>query len=151
MARLFEQFLLQFFATEQTTYKINAPHLYWRTNGEPEHIAFIPRMRTDIVLQDSDRTIVIDAKFYAETLTEHFVNASVRSNHLYQLFTYMHHVDTSARRVSGVLIYPRTTKTVHINVELSGFDVQVVAIDLQLPWQQIHADLLEVVSRCASS
>jgi 5-methylcytosine-specific restriction enzyme subunit McrC len=148
MARLFERFLYNFFDKEQGRLKVQAPRFSWRATGEPEHLAHLPEMRTDIVLTGDDETIVIDAKYYAETLSEHFTKSTVRSGHLYQVFTYMSHLTGSEKnsaRVSGILLYPRTTKTVLVRASLFDHPFMAATIDLAQEQGGIRRDLLALL------
>lgn len=147
MARLFERFLFSFYQKEQGGYTVAAPHLTWRASGHPDALEYLPLMRTDIVLRNAKRTMVIDAKYYADTLTEYFGKSTVRSGHLYQLFAYLQHLDTSPAEVVGVLLYPRTTETVAVHVEVFGHPVLVTTVDLAQPWTRIQSDLLGVLDR----
>ena len=93
MARLFERFLFRFYAREQGTYRVEAPCLEWDATGQAEALEYLPRMRTDIVLRGAERVVVMDAKYYSQTLSEYFGKATIRSGHLYQLCSYLraHH------------------------------------------------------------
>ena len=145
MARLFEKFLFRFYEREQDLFKVDAPRLQWSATGERESLEYLPAMRTDIVVRNAERTIVIDAKYYAETLSEYFGKSTVRSEHLYQLFSYLSHMPADGRQVEGMLIYPRTTKSVSIRVGLFGHPVQVATINLAQSRGGIHRDLLALL------
>lgn len=145
MARLFERFLFRFYEREQDALSVDAPRLQWVAYGEQESIGYLPWMRTDIVLRNGERTIVIDAKYYAQTLSEYFDKSTVRSEHLYQLFTYLKHMPDGGGRVEGMLIYPRTTKSVTIRVRLSEHPVQVATINLAQGPAGIRQDLLALL------
>lgn len=145
MARLFERFLFRFYTREQATFKVEAPHLEWNATGEAEALEYLPRMRTDIVLTNSEQVLVIDAKYYGQTLSEYFGKATIRSEHLYQLFAYLKHVESAGQRVAGLLLYPRTTETVSINVSLFDHPLRVGTINLAQPRPAIHRDLLAIV------
>jgi 5-methylcytosine-specific restriction enzyme subunit McrC len=148
MAHLFERFLFYFFRHEQSQYGVSARRLAWHATGEAEHIAYLPEMRTDVVLRDSRTTIVIDAKYYSDALGEHFSKASVRSSHLYQIYAYMSHLglDSPGHEVRGVLMYPRTTATIRVNVELLGHPFIAATINLDQPWSGVRRDLLAIMS-----
>jgi 5-methylcytosine-specific restriction enzyme subunit McrC len=148
MAVLFEHFLFHFYEVEQQRFSVQAPHLAWRADGADADVAFLPRMRTDIVLSDRRETIVVDAKYYAEALSEHFGKASVRSSHLYQMYAYMDHVAPQApsSRVRGMLLYPRVTRSINLNLVLSGHPFTVGTIDLSQPWWDIRHDLLALLN-----
>lgn len=145
MNRLFERFLFSFYEKEQKTFSVQAPYLRWKLEGEPADVARIPIMRTDLVLSRSDRVIVADAKYYVETLTERRGSRTVRSGHLYQLTAYMRHISRPMNEVSGLLIYPQTTESVCINVNLDGHAVRVATINLDQPWPGIHHDLMALI------
>jgi hypothetical protein len=75
--------------------------------------------------------------------------ATVRPGHLYQIFSYMSHLarsrpDKSA--VRGILLYPRTTETVAVDVALFGHPFRTVTINLDQPWSMIRSDLLALMA-----
>jgi 5-methylcytosine-specific restriction enzyme subunit McrC len=145
MARLFERFLFQFYAREQTVFRVEAPHLEWHATGEDDALECLPRMRTDIVLSSPERLIVLDAKYYAETLAEYFGKSTIRSAHLYQIFAYLRHLDGRASKVEGILVYPRTTETVSVRVTVFDHPMQATTINLAEPWPAIHRSLLAML------
>ena len=106
MAQLFEAFLLRFYEREQRTFSVSAPTLRWDAEGDATALALLPTMRTDLVLESPTRTIVLDAKYYAEALTQRFDKTSIRSGHLYQLASYMRHLalTRAAGTVEGMLV-----------------------------------------------
>ena len=53
--------------------------------GDPQR-AFLPEMRTDISVVAGGRKVIIDTKYYRETLTEHYGSTKIHSENLYQLF-----------------------------------------------------------------
>lgn len=147
MAQLFERFLFRFYQREQSVFSVARPHLSWQAVGDPQDLKYLPQMRTDIVLRSASRTIVIDAKYYANALSECFGKDSVDAANLYQIFAYMTHLDMDldASQVAGILLYPRTTKSVTVNATLSGHPLVVATINLARPWQDIRDDLLGLV------
>lgn len=149
MAQLFERFLFRFFAREQRAFVVEAPQLRWRATGKPGALEYLPRMRTDIVLRGPKRTVVIDAKYYGSALGEYFGKATVRSEHLYQILAYMKHLEAApaSGEVSGILLYPRTTRSIGIEVMLFDHPFLAATIDLAQPWPGIHRDLLATVIR----
>lgn len=147
MAKLFERFLFRFYAREQDAYAVEAPYLTWRASGEDDALEYLPRMRTDIVLHDQERIIVIDAKYYGDTLADYFGKATVQSAHLYQLFTYLLHLAGGGEEVAGILLYPRTTQSVSIALTLFEHPFLAVTINLAQPWQGVHDDLLAILRK----
>ena len=145
MAALFEAFVRNFYRREQRRFKVGADTLQWHAEGHADDLAYIPSMRTDIVLRSIDRTFVIDAKYYAEMLQAGLSRETVRSGHLYQLFSYLSNFPKEGGELCGMLLYPRTTETRRIQVALQGYPVTVCTIDLKQSWQGIHNDLLALV------
>jgi 5-methylcytosine-specific restriction enzyme subunit McrC len=93
--------------------------------------------------------VVIDAKYYSETLSEYLTKATVRAGHLYQMFAYMSHLALARGRrqeVKGILLYPRTTQTVRVAVSLFDHPLVAATINLAQPWPSIRADLLALVA-----
>lgn len=149
MGRLFERFLRSFYSREQSTYHISAPRFLWNAEGQEKDLAYLPQMQTDIVLRSRASTIVIDAKYYFAALSEHFSKLTLQAEHLYQMFSYMSHVELGhgdARRVRGILLYPRTTRTISINVSLFDRPFRAATINLDQTWPGVHADLLSIIS-----
>jgi 5-methylcytosine-specific restriction enzyme subunit McrC len=147
MARLFERFVRNFYAREQCQYTVSAPQLRWSVHGEAEDVSYVPIMRTDIVLRGMQSVVIIDTKYYATMLQGRFDRASIQSSHVYQLFAYLANFQRIAEGggVAGMLLYPRTTETVRVRVQLNGFPFEACTINLAQPWQDVRRDLLELV------
>jgi 5-methylcytosine-specific restriction enzyme subunit McrC len=100
---------------------------------------------------DSRRTSSIAyscrAKYYREMLTSRSDNLKVRSDHLYQLSTYLAHVreNEPAQEVSGFLIYPANGQSLRLKYRLLGVPVMVATVDLSAEWKSIHAELIELI------
>jgi len=136
---------------ERPDLDVGRPHLQWNAEGSEESLAYLPGMRTDIVLRDSERTIVIDAKYYSHALSEHFGKRSLHSENLYQLFAYMRHLAMGkpAASVTGMLVYPRTTETVRVDVAIFGHPVVATALNLSQSWPELSKDLLDLLPAAA--
>ena len=72
MARLYEDFLFNFYKREQRRFSVKRENIEWHTVEESADRHLLPIMRTDISLQSEDIKLVIDAKYYQKTLTELF-------------------------------------------------------------------------------
>ena len=147
MSTVFEAFLRNFYAHEQSQFRVGSEILNWSGSGSLADWAYLPDMKTDITLRGAERTLILDAKFYSEPLPKNqYGGRRVRSGHLYQLLAYLRHA--SARPgppVSGGLIYAAAGDAFRLRYELDGFDLQVVAIDLDQPWDLIRDDLLSFI------
>lgn len=106
-------------------------------------------METDITLRSSRRIILIDAKFYNEALASRHGVQKIRSNHLYQFYSYLEHAGlrTPGVPVDGALIYPAVGEPVALHYRLRGHEVVVRAIDLMRPWREIHDELLAILGQ----
>lgn len=155
MHRLFERFVRNFLRREQSNFHVEAETLYWeQTTGSATDLAYLPSMRTDVTLRRPGRALVIDAKFYREPLQLHHDRWTVRSSHLYQLFTYLRNLaarDQRAAEIDGILLYPQATRVLDLTYHIHGHCVRIRTINLKQPWTQIHNDLLALLPTATSS
>lgn len=66
-----------------------------------------------------------------------------------QLLTYLKNVAATTmphEEVAGLLIYPLTSRAVHVDLRIHGHRIRVSTLELNQPWPQIHADLLSLVT-----
>jgi 5-methylcytosine-specific restriction enzyme subunit McrC len=155
MGKLFEKFLLNFFRREQSTFTAHSEAIQWDVQeGEARALALLPGMQTDVIMRSPEMTLVIDAKFYKETLQSHRGKDSVHSNHLYQLFSYLKNLEAREgpdATAAGILIYPTVQRELSLSYRLSGHAVGVETVDLANSWPAIHSRLLEIVTRVVAS
>lgn len=147
MSTLFEKFVLNFYDREQNVYDVNAPYIYWDVEGSsPDRL---PRMETDVVLTSTDRTIIIDTKFYKSPLASNWEQDRYRSDHLYQLFSYLQNAETKGERwqsATGILLYAATGTDINEEAfEVRGHRMHVCSIDLDQKWWKIQDDLFALV------
>jgi 5-methylcytosine-specific restriction enzyme subunit McrC len=87
MNRLFQDFVYNFYKLEQKEFKVAAPRIYWQAAPETtEALEYLPVMQTDVCLTNHDRKIILDCKYYRETLQRGQYKRTVHSSHLYQIF-----------------------------------------------------------------
>jgi 5-methylcytosine-specific restriction enzyme subunit McrC len=147
MSAVFEDFLRNFYAHEQSTFRVGREVMSWDALSlEAGGQAFLPAMETDITLRSKERTIVMDAKFYKEVLASRAGPGKVRSGHLYQLFAYLEHAALRAPHLpcDGALIYPAVGESIALRYRIRGHEVVVRSIDLTRPWIEIHDELLAI-------
>lgn len=89
MALIFENFVRNFFRIEQAQYKVTPLQMRWDAVADENNLQMLPLMRTDIHLENADRHIIIDTKYYYDALQPHHGKRSLRSENLYQLFSYL--------------------------------------------------------------
>jgi 5-methylcytosine-specific restriction enzyme subunit McrC len=96
--------------------------------------------------------LIIDTKFYRNTLATFHDAQSVHSANLYQMFAYLTNARTQdGRHVSGMLLYPKVDKDLRHTYRLHGLDIHVYTVDLSQDWKLIRADLLELVDTACSA
>lgn len=147
MSLVFEDFLRNFYGHHQTRYRVNREIMSWDAIALDEASAGrLPIMETDITLRSRERTIVMDAKFYKETLVSRGGAGKVRSGHLYQLFAYLEHAGTRTPHLpcDGVLIYPTVGVDVALRYRIRDHNVLVKTVNLGREWPDIHQDLLDI-------
>ena len=147
MARLFEQFVRNFYRREQRRYRVFAETIVWQAEAvAPEALALLPTMLTDTTLEAPDRKIILDTKYYAAALRPRYDRPRLIAPHLYQLYAYLQNLrPVPGQALEGVLLYPAATQVVDLRYTLGGHPVRVVTLDLHQPWPGIAADLLRLV------
>jgi 5-methylcytosine-specific restriction enzyme subunit McrC len=154
MPSVFEKFVRNFFRHEQTTFRVGQERIRWqRTTGAKEDVQLLPTMMTDISLRGSERKIVIDTKFYREALQENYGKLSLKSAHLYQLFTYVINLATLGGndKIEGILLYPAVSRSLDLSYKMHGYDMRVRTIDLTEAWRKIHNNLVSLITSPARS
>jgi 5-methylcytosine-specific restriction enzyme subunit McrC len=168
MARLFEQFVFNFYVREQHHFSVHRPIIAWHNaQGTDADVKMLPVMRTDVVLSAADRRIVIDTKYYENAFQSYRGSRTIRSTHLYQLITYLSNFAAakdatrppdSTRRskitsppvatrqeLEGMLLYPSVGEDFRKSYLLLGHRLVVRSVNLGQPWRNIHHELLDAV------
>ena len=73
---------------------------------------------------------------------------SSRSEHLYQLFAYLKHLEARGgthMECESILLYPTATHPVDFRFNKQGHSIRVVTIDLRRAWHEIGVALLELL------
>lgn len=152
MARVFEEFLLNFYKLERPDLSIKKEKISWvASSATPADMAHLPTMETDISVRSADKTLIIDAKYYKETLTRHFGNQRVHSANLYQLFAYLKNIEAvepQGTTIEGMLLYPVVNNDVWLEYDIHGHRVRVCTVDLARHWSEIKDELLLLISNC---
>lgn len=150
MRKLFEEFVRNFYRIEQKEFVVGREDIYWLAEEVSVGAkAFLPIMRTDISLESKERKIIIDTKFSKDTLQENFGKKSVKSENLYQLFSYMMNCACKGgvhEQCEGILLYPSVDNTPPLQYCIHGHKVSILTINLNQDWRGIHRDLLGLLS-----
>lgn len=151
MAALFEAFVRNFYSKEQSQFKVSREDIAW--GAQPlinSNASLLPKMQTDITLKSLDRKIIIDTKFYAETLASHFGATKFHSPNLYQLFAYLKNLeevqaDPLNLTCEGILLYPTVQSEIDESFLMGTHLVRMITLDLGKPWREIHQKLLNII------
>lgn len=144
MGHLFESFVRNFLQLEQGYFGVSKPKVAWIVERESSSdLGWLPEMVTDIVLTHAASRIVIEAKFYAAPYQSRFHRKKLISKHLYQLLTYVTHLRaTAGPEPTGVLLYAGAGEEERLEYRLGGNQILIRRLDLDLPWEEIHRQLL---------
>ena len=147
MPYLFERFVKNFYAREQSEFKIGRAQFRWAATGSAESLAVLPVMRTDVSLWSPTRSIILDCKFYKEAMSGWFCGKKLHANNLYQMYSYLRNAEHREgwEGSEGVLLYPAVNASFDYRFEMAGHQVRVLSVDLDQPWMAIHERLLEVI------
>jgi 5-methylcytosine-specific restriction enzyme subunit McrC len=150
MSAVFETFVRKFFEAEQKVFAVRDRTLTWSAKAlDPAHDQYIPEMWTDITLRSKSRTIVIDTKYYKETLREHRGRRRIKSENLYQLYSYVRKCspnDGGSCPVEGVLLYPAVKESLDLRYVIDGHPIRIKTVDLDQHWTIIHNQLLSLLA-----
>lgn len=149
MSRLYEKFILEYYAKECPQVKATASQIPWALDDGLG--TYLPVMQSDITLTQGTRVLIIDAKYYTRTMQTQYDVHTLHSANLYQIFTYVKNRDTEfgdrPHEVSGMLLYARTDEMIQPDntYQMSGNQISVKTLDLNMPFIDIAAQLNSIV------
>ena len=149
MSRLYEKFILEYYARECPQVKATASPIPWALDDGVGTL--LPVMQSDIMLTQGNRVLIIDAKYYTHTMQTQYDVHTLHSNNLYQIFTYVKNKDMEFRdrlhEVSGMLLYARTDELIQPDntYHMSGNKVSVRTLDLSRDFSEISKTLNRIV------
>lgn len=151
VCKLYERFILEYYRREHPELSVSAAQILWAIDDD--FLGALPTMQTDITLRQSDRVLVIDAKYYAHTMQENYGVRTLHSGNLYQIFTYVKNMQESlpagAPPVAGMLMYARTDEPLlpDGDYRMSGNPVSVRSLDLTCDFEGVRKQLDGIVER----
>ena len=150
MAQLFESFVFNFYKIEQTAFNIRRESIRWNfEEGVSEYFDYLPLMKTDITLENDARKIIIDAKFYKETMKSHFNKERVNSGNLYQLFSYLVNQEEATDKsvnATGILLYPTVQQEYDLEYQYKDHPIHIRTINLNMNWRDISKRLHDIIA-----
>jgi 5-methylcytosine-specific restriction enzyme subunit McrC len=149
MSSLYEHFLLEYFRRHHACFHARSARIDWDMPDVPLHM---PEMKSDVYLTRGGRALIIDAKFYRSTMSEHFGKRTYHSHNLYQIYTYVKNADKAKDgSVSGMLLYAKTDEDVTPDSDsrIGGNSISVKTLDLSQDFMGIRSQLEKVADRLA--
>lgn len=149
MARVFEDFVRNFYRAEQAAFAVEPLTISWDAHRVSGEISRLPNMRVDVYLHSPQRHIIIDTKYYADALQSYRGSESFHSGNLYQLFSYLRNAagrDEAFSRVEGMLLYPRAGFPLDEHFVIQNHPLTIATVDLSAPWRDIKARLLGILN-----
>ena len=149
MNRLYEKFILEYYARECPRVTARASRIPWALDDGAGTL--LPVMQSDITLTCGSRVLIVDAKYYTHTLQTQYDVHTIHSANLYQIFTYVKNKESSFRdaphTVSGMLLYATTDEAIQPNnsYQMSGNKISVRTLDLYRDFSEIAAQLDAIV------
>jgi len=146
MSSLYERFLLEYFKRHHAGFKARKAQIEW---DMPEVPPQMPKMESDVFLTCKSRTLIIDAKYYSRTMSEHFGKKAYHSNNLYQIFTYVKNADKEKDgSVSGMLLYAKTDEDITPDSDtiINGNSISIKTLDLTQDFTGVRAKLETIAS-----
>lgn len=146
MSRLYEKFILEYYRKEHKEIDVSSSQIPW--NLDDGESAMLPIMQSDVMLHSKDRTLIIDAKYYSRSMQVRYDVHTIRSNHLYQIYTYVKNYDKDkSGNVLGLLLYAKTDEdiTPHNIYQMDGNTIMVDTLDLNCDFNLIRQQLDQIV------
>ena len=138
MHRLYEKFILEYYRKEYPQITANASQIPWQLDDDMG--AMLPVMQTDIMLSYGEKTLIIDAKYYAHTTQLQYDKHTLHSGNVYQIFTYVKNKEAELadrpHEVSGINEY-----------WMSGNRIEVRTLNLDGDFSMIKAQLDGIVQK----
>jgi 5-methylcytosine-specific restriction enzyme subunit McrC len=154
MPMLFEDFVRNFYKLETQGCRVSRENIDWQATAFNENDEkFLPKMMTDISIENGKSKVVIDTKYYKEALITHYGQKKIRSEHLYQLYAYITNLKYKGgmnTNCSGILLYPTVDTDHYHSFQIGGHWINVCTINLNQDWRGIHNDLLDLLDRALS-
>jgi len=146
MHHLYEKFILEYYRKEFPQISANASQIPWKLDDGVDDM--LPVMQSDIMLTYAGKTLIIDAKYYSQTLQQQYDHYSIHSGNLYQIFTYVKNKEAELseqehEQVSGMLLYAKTDAKEYPENEyrMSGNKIAVRTLDLSGDFDSIKEQL----------
>lgn len=118
MNLLFQRFVLAYFQRHHPETNARSEQISWNFEDDNNYSDdLLPTMQTDIMLSLSERTLIIDTKYYSHILQSYYNKQIFHSHNFMQLYTYVGNYDyTHTGKVDGMLLYAKTEEEISPNI-----------------------------------
>ena len=153
MSQLFEAFVRNFYKVELSDYYVvKREDIRWQfSSSSSESFQFLPKMETDITLENKNKTskIIIDTKYYRETMVTNYDKERIHSTNLYQLFSYLINQQDNnnpvTRQATGILLYPTIERDLDLHYTYNDHNIYIKTVNLNGHWKKIDERLKQIV------
>ncbi len=156
MWALFEEFVAGFYQREQRVYRVNPRgrrQIKWADAYTDDDVnrGRIPAMIADVVLESPHRRIILDTKYYTDSLSSGRGSGTgkLKSRNLYQLLAYLRNRQATRPRGAkhdGILLYPQVgNEPLRAKIRLEGFWIRARTVNLNQDWRRIHDEMLATI------
>lgn len=149
MSTLYGKFILEYYKKHFPSLSPCASQVPWAEDND--NFNMLPIMQTDIFLKKDYEVLIIDAKYYENSVQTYFGKASIHSNNIYQIFTYVkncsYDVNYKNYNVSGMLLYAKTDNGINPNSDyvIHGNKISAKSLDLSENFESIREKLDKIV------
>ena len=158
LRNLFELAVYGFFAIDsemQAWEATNGTHLRWHADEQRSSVGaktLLPRMQADIILHNHelDKRIVIDTKYTrleASKKYEAQENTKAKSDHLYQIYSYIMSQHEAHPQAEGVLLYPAVENEVDEHTTIQDHRYRFMTVNLAETDSEAILDQLRSIVR----
>jgi 5-methylcytosine-specific restriction enzyme subunit McrC len=151
MGLLFEAFVRNFLKLRLGgSASVSRPNVKWfeARSARRASLALLPALETDTMVRWPETTLIVETKFTKSPfVTRRGGRAKLRSEHLRQVFAYVHHYSQghANERVEGMLLYAQVSQPFDHRFLIDGYPIRVVSLDLAQHWTTVESDLLGVI------
>lgn len=146
LSRLFEKFVLEYYKRHHPECNPSAKQIKWNIiEDESPAKDILPILQTDIYLTIGDRTLIIDTKYYSQSMQTRYEKRTIHSNNHAQIFQYViNHDKNHTGKTDGMLLYARTQEEIQPDGQVKLGDKNMIYyrnLDLNQEFSGIRAQL----------
>ena len=145
---LYEKFVLFYYKRHYPEFSPRPSQIDWDIDDwgdQPQ----LPIMKSDIILTNGNRRLIIDTKWYKSTMQSRYEKKSFNTSHIYQIYSYVKNSDKEATgNVAGVVLYAKTDEDITPDADwvIGGNRISLKTLDLNQDWTAITDQLDKLCS-----